>query len=97
MLRTGLPVSEEHSEPCDLLYGGMQRGAVHDEETGTGIVRVTDANTPRIFSSEVMVCLVVNTKSLPSGEKLVEQLLGGVIIILNKCCFCYINYLLSSG
>lgn len=47
----------------------------YEEETGKGIVRHILIRYG-FFSKEIMVCLVVNAKSLPKKEKLIEKLIS---------------------
>ncbi|MCH1984377.1 23S rRNA (uracil(1939)-C(5))-methyltransferase RlmD [Ruminococcus sp. OA3] len=83
----GLPVNEDI---LNRVISYMEECGVepYDEETGTGIVRHVLIRSG-FSSGEVMVCLVVNAKSLPSGEKLVERLrtipgMASITISINR-------------
>lgn len=83
----GLPVNEDI---LNHVISYMEECSVepYDEEAGTGIVRHVLIRSG-FSSGEVMVCLVVNAKSLPSGEKLVERLrtipgMASITISINR-------------
>ena len=68
----GLPVNEDI---LNHVISYMEECGVepYNEETGAGIVRHVLIRCG-FYSREIMVCLVVNAKSLPASEKLVERL-----------------------
>lgn len=66
---------EENKEILGIIRGFMRRNRIkpYDEKTHRGLVR--HALIRKGFKSgEIMVCLVINGKSLPHGERLVEEL-----------------------
>lgn len=67
---------EENKEILGIIRGFMQRNRIkpYDEKTHRGLVR--HALIRKGFKSgEIMVCLVINGKSLPYGERLAEELM----------------------
>lgn len=81
----GLPVNREI---LDIVIDFMEKYHIstYDEKTGKGLVRHVLIRCG--FSSlEKMVCLIINGKSLPHGEKLVEALrkIDGMTSISLNC------------
>ena len=68
----GLPVNREI---LDIVIDFMEKYHIsaYDEKTGKGLVRHVLIRCG-FSSQEKMVCLIINGKSLPHGEKLVEAL-----------------------
>lgn len=68
----GLPVNREI---LDIVIDFMEKYHIsaYDEKTGKGLVRHVLIRCG-FSSKEKMVCLIINGKSLPHGEKLVEAL-----------------------
>ncbi len=81
----GLPVNREI---LDLVIDFMEKYHVsaYDEETGKGLVRHVLIRCG-FTSKEKMVCLIINGKSLPHSEKLVEALrkIDGMTSISINC------------
>ena len=68
----GLPVNEKILNSV-ISYMEEYHIAPYDEEKNSGIVRHILIRCG-FFSKEIMVCLVINAKSLPKKEKLIEKL-----------------------
>ena len=81
----GLPVNREI---LDLVIDFMEKYHIsaYDEKTGKGLVRHVLIRCG-FSSKEKMVCLIINGKSLPHGEKLVEALrkIDGMTSISLNC------------
>ena len=81
----GLPVNREI---LDIVIDFMEKYHIsaYDEKTGKGLVRHVLIRCG-FFSQEKMVCLIINGKSLPHGEKLVEALrkMDGMTSISLNC------------
>lgn len=76
-----IPVSDcqlgvtQNKEVLDAVISYMEENHVepYDEVSGTGVVRHVLIRFG-FTTKEIMVCLVINKKSLPAGEKLIEKL-----------------------
>ena len=81
----GLPVNREI---LDIVIDFMEKYHIsaYDEKTGKGLVRHVLIRCG-FSSQEKMVCLIINGKSLPHGEKLVEALrkLDGMTSVSLNC------------
>ena len=81
----GLPVNREI---LDIVIDFMEKYHIsaYDEKTGKGLVRHVLIRCG-FSSQEKMVCLIINGKSLPHGEKLVEALrkIDGMTSISLNC------------
>ena len=81
----GLPVNREI---LDIVIDFMEKYHIsaYDEKTGKGLVRHVLIRCG-FSSKEKMVCLIINGKSLPHGEKLVEALrkIDGMTSISLNC------------
>ena len=81
----GLPVNREI---LDIVIDFMEKYHIstYDEKTGKGLVRNVLIRCG-FSSQEKMVCLIINGKSLPHGEKLVEALrkIDGMTSISLNC------------
>ena len=69
---------------CILSFMSKEKISAYDEKTGKGLVRhilIREGFT----SGEIMVCLIVNAKSLPKEEKLCETLIKEVPAIASIC------------
>ena len=81
----GLPVNREI---LDIVIDFMEKYHIsaYDEKTGKGLVRHVLIRCG-FSSKEKMVCLIINGKSLPHGEKLVEALrkMDGMTSISLNC------------
>ena len=81
----GLPVNREI---LDIVIDFMEKYHIstYDEKTGKGLVRHVLIRCG-LSSQEKMVCLIINGKSLPHGEKLVEALrkIDGMTSISLNC------------
>lgn len=91
----GLPVNREI---LDIVIDFMEKYHIsaYDEKTGKGLVRHVLIRCG--FSSrEKMVCLIINGKSLPHGEKLVEALrkIDGMTSISLNCNTEHTNVILG--
>ena len=69
--------AKENKEILEAVISYMQENHVpaYDEKNGTGLVRHILIRTG-FTSGQVMVCLVINGKKLPSEDRLVERLRG---------------------
>ena len=81
----GLPVNKEI---LDIVIAFMEKYHIsaYDEKAGKGLVRHVLISCG-FSSQEKMVCLIINGKSLPHGEKLVEELrkIDGMTSISINC------------
>ena len=76
-----IPVSDcqlgvvENKEVLDAVISYMEENRVepYDEVNGTGVVRHVLIRFG-FTTKQIMVCLVINQKTLPAGEKLIEKL-----------------------
>ena len=78
----GLPVNREI---LNIVIDFMEKYHIsaYDEKTGKGLVRHVLIRCG-FSSQEKMVCLIINGKSLPHGEKLVEELLSAMEGTFNR-------------
>ena len=76
-----IPVSDcqlgvvQNKEVLDAVIAYMEENHIepYDETNGTGVVRHVLIRFG-FTTKEIMVCLVINQKNLPAGEKLIEKL-----------------------
>ena len=91
----GLPVNREI---LDIVIDFMEKYHIstYDEKTGKGLVRHVLIRCG-FSSQEKMVCLIINGKSLPHGEKLVEALrkIDGMTSISLNCNTARTNVILG--
>ncbi len=69
---------------CILSFMSKEKISAYDEKTGKGLLRhvlIREGFT----SGEIMVCLIVNAKSLPEEEQLCETLIKEVPAIASIC------------
>ena len=69
---------------CILSFMSQEKISAYDEKTGKGLLRhvlIREGFT----SGEIMVCLIVNAKSLPKEEQLCETLIKEVPAIASIC------------
>ena len=69
---------------CILSFMSKEKISAYDEKTGKGLLRhvlIREGFT----SGEIMVCLIVNAKSLPKEEQLCETLIKEVPAIASIC------------